>query len=73
MATEVGRFTVDPPEEAAVCECRPCKQCDGEGGRDAYAPGRTAHDEAHLGFEQCWLCQGTGRDTSMCEVHEGDS
>ena len=66
-----GRFSVDPPEEPATCECRPCARCDGEGGRDLYQQ-VNGHNETWLGWEDCRYCKGTGQDSEDCGIHGRD-
>ncbi len=60
---------IDPQtgyNDEVVCGCKPCPDCDGEGGGTVYCA------DSHPGCEghewTCSTCEGTGKDASDCEI-----
>ena len=64
-------FSYEPIDETPVCECKPCEECGGEGGRWVrYTLNQRNHWEELVEPQwfTCRPCQGTGIDSSGCEI-----
>lgn len=68
---------IDPQtgyDDTPQCFCKPCAKCDGEGAFPVQVPLRIARNGDVLEYEHrgewspCSKCNGTGKDSSDCEV-----
>lgn len=52
--------------DEVVCECIPCKRCQGEGAIMLRFPNGEESDI----WDDCPVCKGTGKDCGDCAVHD---
>ena len=69
----VGRFTSEQPDtDVLICECIPCRFCQGEGTREWSWTKDNQGRDVELPYSvtiECDECHGSGRDQDDCAIH----